>query len=115
MLDNILPDSRLKEAKATVFGDFEFGDTKTRIEWEMIFCANCGKEYGYVPKENTVFTCYLCNKCFETYGHVVGTFVQSDEEFCQNVAFEMMERFGRYLTDDELTQAKQNGTLGTAL
>ncbi len=113
---HVLPDSRLANPTGTVLVDWPLSDGSTvRIEVERVFCANCGKLFGFVPKENTVFTCWLCAKCFETYGLIAGTYAQPDDEFCQVVAAEMQERFGKTLTEAEIGLLKEDGRLGTAL
>jgi hypothetical protein len=113
---DILPDSRLKETKGSVMADWPLPDGRTvRLEAVPIYCAHCGIKYGFVPKENQIFDFWLCRKCFEKYGHVLGCYVQPDEEFCRDVEFEMMERFGRPLTDIEIFAAAEQGQLGSAL
>ncbi len=113
---DVLPDSRLREPKGTAMVDWPLPSGKTvRVEAEKVFCANCGVPYGYVPKENTAFTCWLCNQCFEQYGAVAGTFAVPDEQFCRAVEYEMTERFGRALTDLEILAAMDQGKLGSAL
>lgn len=91
-----------------------FGKT-VRIEMVPYYCANCGKKQGYVPKENTSFAMYLCKKCHETLGDIAGTYAMPDDEFCQNVANEMTEKFGRGLTDLELFALMEKGELGREL
>ncbi|MDE2102482.1 MAG: hypothetical protein KGL39_34870, partial [Patescibacteria group bacterium] len=96
---HILPDSRAHTGKQGVMMDWQMPDgTTVRVEAVHVFCANCGKLYGLVPKENTVFTFWLCAPCFEKYGAIAGTFAQPDGEFMQSVVEEMTERFGRTLT-----------------
>lgn len=113
---HILPDSRLKEAKGTVIVNWELTDGSTvRIEVEPIYCANCGKLYGYVPKENTTFAFWLCRKCFEAHGEIAGTYAVPEDEFNQKVQTEMQERFGRDLTDLEIFKLLEQGELGRPL
>ncbi len=113
---HILPDSRLADPTGTVVVDWPLSDGSTvRIEVERVYCANCGILYGFVPKENTVFTCWLCARCFEKFGLIAGTYAQPDDEFCRTVAAEMQDRFGKSLTEAEIGQLKEDGRLGTAL
>lgn len=113
---HILPDSRLvNETLGSQMVDWEFGGKTVRIEVVPIFCANCGKAYGFVPKENTAFVCWMCRPCYERLGVVQGTYATPDEEFCKNVENEMLDRFGRALTDAELFALSEKNELGTAL
>jgi hypothetical protein len=116
-MENILPDSR---AQNVTFGsqmvDWPLPSGKTvRLEAVMVYCANCCKPFGYVPKENTTFACYICNQCFEKNGLIPGTFAQPDEQFCQDVAYECEQRFGHTPTEVEVFAAAEQGLLGTAL
>lgn len=113
---HILPDSRLASPQQGVMANWQLPNgSSVRLECEMIYCANCGIAYGYVPKENTTFACFLCQQCFETYGSVAGTYAIPDEEFNQNVAHEIEERFQRPMSTEDLLIEAQNGRLGTAL
>jgi hypothetical protein len=114
---NMLPDSRLQDRNLeTVMADWPLvGGGTVRIEVSPVFCANCGKKYGFVPKENTAFTCWLCRDCYETYGAIAGTFAMPDDDFNQSVQAEMEERFGHALTLAELAYVIDRGQLGTAL
>lgn len=116
MSAHILPDSRLKDSSlATVMADWENPDGSfTRMEMQPVYCASCGIHYGWVPVFTT-FACWLCNQCHEQYGVLAGTYVQPEEEFNQAVAQEMLERFGRSLTDLELFALMEQGKLGIAL
>src|SRR5262245_40247221 len=107
MRADILPDSRMKnETVGSVMADWPMADGKTvRVECVKVYCGNCGKEYGFVPRENTTFAFWLCNQCFEKYGAVAGTFALPDEEFCQAVQHEMQERLGRDLSEQEILRA----------
>lgn len=113
----ILPDSRLQDrSQGTFMADWPLPDgTTVRIDVMPIYCANCGKPYAYVPRENTTFICWLCVKCFETYGAVTGTYAVPEDEFNRAVAYEMERRYGRHLTDQELALQAEEGTLGTSL
>lgn len=105
MLD-ILPDSRLASNIGAVVMDWPgFG----RVECVPVFCTNCGAEHGYVPKENTTFSFWLCQSCFDTYGAVAGTMVQPDHEFWEKVEQEMLASFGHGLNPLELLILEQQG------
>lgn len=117
---DILPDSRLLGGDSTlnsVMGDWQLPDGSiVRIEVVPTYCGSCGLASGqYVPKDNTVFTFCLCRPCYEKYGEIAGTMVSSVEEFNRAVEAEMMEKFGRALTDLELFQLLEQGQLGSAL
>ena len=86
-----------------------------RVEVIPVFCANCGTPYGYVPRDNTSWAFWLCTPCFETYGAVAGTLAMPDEEFNRKVEAEMVERFGRVLTPDEIACVVARGQLGRPL
>lgn len=112
----VLPDSRLKDPKGTVLVDWPLPSGGTvRLEMEMVYCANCGVEFGYVPRENTTFAFWLCNQCFEVYGAVAGTYAEPDMEFNRRVEQEMQDRFGRTLTELELATLADQGRLPAAL
>jgi hypothetical protein len=109
-----LPDSRLSNLNGSVLMDWPLDDgTIVRIECVPIFCANCGKPYGFVPKDNITFVCWFCDPCFEKYGKQAGMLYSPDHEFRENVKNEMETRFGRHLTAEELLANKDN--LGTGL
>lgn len=115
---DVLPDSRLKQrpdfGSQVVDWRLPSGET-VRIEVVMVYCANCGKEYGYVPRENTSFAFWLCGKCFEKYGAIANTLAEPDEDFRRKVEAEMVERFGRGLSEAEIVYLAERGELGTAL
>lgn len=50
-----LPDSRTKDRK-TVF--------RARMQWEAVYCANCGKLHGLVTPEFTPHIFFVCDICF---------------------------------------------------
>jgi hypothetical protein len=110
----ILPDSRLRHPKGVVRGDAGFGS----INWVPVFCANCGKPHGYVPEENCNFTAWLCDPCADKYGEQYGVALAPDEVFWQKVSEEMLDRYGRCLTREELqklAEASCAGPLSTLL
>lgn len=89
--------------------------TKTVIvEMIPIHCPNCGKEIGYAPKTMTTVS-FLCRKCYTTWGKQVGNMVSPEEEFNQAVAEEMIAKFGKHLSDGEITVLKDRGELGKEL
>ena len=53
MSDNVRPDSRLKTPKATVMHE--------GVEWEPVFCPNCGKTMGFVSMVSSA--CMPCRAC----------------------------------------------------
>lgn len=113
----LLPDSRLKDRSQGAFmADWPMPDGATvRIEVAPVYCANCGKMYGYIPRENTTFACWLCQKCFDTYGDTTTVYVEADHEFNKRVEHEMLERFGRALSAVELDLLAEDGRLGRGL
>ena len=115
-MPDVLPDSRLANPNGAKMVDWPLADGRTvRLECVPVFCANCGAPYGYVPKDNTAWAFWLCQPCFDKYGVIANTMVASDDEFCQNLAFEMNERFGRELTAAELQSLQEQGQLGSAI
>jgi hypothetical protein len=114
---HVLPDSRLHDqTQGSQVVDWPLpGGGTVRLEAVRIYCANCGKLYGWVPKDNTAFACWLCAKCFEKYGEAAGLCAVPDEEFRQAVQAEMRDRFGRDLTDAEIAALKSDNRLGRAL
>jgi hypothetical protein len=95
---DVLPESRAREPKGVVRGaPLRFPS----MNWVPIFCANCGKPYGYVPEENCQFACWLCDPCAEQWGAQYGLLLMPDEVFWSRVAAEQLERYGRILTPEE--------------
>ena len=113
---NILPDSRLKETKAVVLADWPMPDgTAVRMQMEPIYCVNCGRPNGYVPAGVVSWVSWLCLPCAETWGEHANNWRHPDESFWEAVGAEMIERFGRHLTGDEIEIAADQGMLGRAL
>lgn len=116
---HLFPDSRLAEGDSTLGSqivDWEMPDGSiTRLEVVPIFCGSCGKPYGFVPKDNCAFVCWLCRPCHEKYGVIAGTYAQPDDEFCKAVEHEMIEKFGRALTEAEIGALAEKGELGRPL
>jgi hypothetical protein len=97
-----LPDSRLKDNKATVRLPWA---NVCPMNWVPIFCANCGAPGGWVPEESTTFAFYLCNPCAEKWSPLAGTLAVPDEVFWQKVHDAEMERYGRVLSSPEVIRA----------
>lgn len=115
---HVLPDSRAKnETFGSQMVDWELpGGGTVRLEAVLVYCANCGKEYGYVPRENTTFAFWLCNKCYGTYGGVVGTYAMPDDEWSAAVRYELQAKCGgRDATPEEIVALIESGCLGAAL
>ena len=110
MNENVLPDSRLKSDKGSIMYNWPLADgTTVRIEVVPVFCANCGKPHGYVPKDNTNWAFWLCVKCYEKHGTIAGTYVEPDAEFWKKVEYEMLENFGHHLNEQELAFLQEQG------
>ena len=75
------------------------------IPWVPIFCANCGKDGGYVPEEASDFAFYLCDPCAEKWSPLAGTMAIPDEVFWENVKQTQIEAYGRELTGPEIAEA----------
>jgi hypothetical protein len=116
MSNHILPDGRLHNRKfGAVIGDWELPDgTTVRIEMSPVYCQ-CGKLYGYTPTDNCSFSFWLCNKCYEKYGAIAGTYAVPDDEFNLKLQEEMVARFGREVTAEEIAVAESEGRLGRPL
>lgn len=115
---NVLPDSRLHDPKATVMVDWPILDgtgRTVRLELEPIYCFNCGKPNGYVPREVMSFVSWLCLPCAEKWGEHANNWQTADEEFWLLVQAEMIARFGRVLDQAELDRLAAQGQLGKAL
>lgn len=104
---NVLPDSRTNgEPKGIVSG---WHPTSGRIDWQPIFCANCGKPDGYVPTENMDFAFALCPDCAERLGPIAGTWVCPDEVYWKRVEHYQIEKYGRVLRKPELLKLLESG------
>lgn len=120
MSANILPDSRLREKKGTVLVDWPLREadgtmTTVRLELEPIFCLSCGKSAGFVPSETVSFCSWLCEECSRKWGADASLHTHSDADFWAAVAAEMMARWGRVLTQEELEVMAARGSLGRNL
>ena len=109
----VLPDSRLSQRPdlCTVIADWG----GARVEMQPVYCGNCGKLYGHVPKDNCTFAFWLCGACFGKWGSVAGTYAVPEDEFNATLAAEMQDRYGRTLSHVELWQLEQQGKLPPAL
>lgn len=61
-LDKGLPDSRLSFNRHRSI--FRFG----RVEYEKVFCANCGADGGGVTAEYFAHCLYICEACADRLG-----------------------------------------------
>jgi hypothetical protein len=95
----LLPDTRLK--------------IPTKVQrhkdqnWVPIFCANCGKDGGWVP-DNSTFAFYICTPCAAKCGNIDGTYMVPDEVFFDKLRNVQIEEFGRELSVYEMTEAIKN-------
>ena|SRR3989304_6903266 len=99
----LLPDCRARDPKGIIFG-------KDGNNWVPIFCANCGEHGGLVPAENMTFVFYLCTPCAETYGAIAGMMMMPDEVFWERLKQEQLEKYGRFLNEQELAEIVKIGT-----
>ena len=113
MNQDLLPDSRLTQPKGVV--RIAFGEWG-RLNMQPIFCANCGKLGAYVPEENMTFAFWLCDHpCADSWATLAGTYTTSDEVFWETVAHESLEKYGHYLTEQDVLQLPTSGSLSTLL
>ena len=98
----LLPDSRLARPTGVVW--------RGNAWWVPIFCANCGRDGGFVPEENCTFACYLCLDCSEKMGAIAHTYLEPDAVFWARVAAEQLEKYQRFLTPTELLAAMESDT-----
>ena len=89
----LLPDSRLKTETTT--------HRHVGLNWQPIFCANCGKEGGFVP-EDVTFAFYICTPCSLKCGDIDGMYMVPDEVFFQEVKNAQIEKYGKELTENEI-------------
>jgi hypothetical protein len=109
---HVLPDSRLREKqmiRKSVVATPDGG--KVTVEEEPVYCINCGKLHGWVIV-GAVWEAWLCTPCAETWGKIAGTYMMPDELFWILVACEMLEHFGRYLTNDEIVMLARDEDYG---
>lgn len=96
----VLPDSRLRDRLKGIVRGFFAG--VGFINWLPVFCANCGKRGPYVPEENCNFVFWMCTDCVDKWGAPYGTALMPDEVFWRKAHAEMIEKYGRVLTEQEL-------------
>lgn len=97
----VLPDSRLRSSKGAISGPGGW--------WVPVFCAICGKPYGYVPEENCSFACWLCDDCSEIHGAVFSGMLMPDEVFWERVRLEQLDKYRRLLTPGEIQAIADEG------
>ncbi len=102
----LLPNSIPRSAKV----DWSISDPGR--EWLFLFCASCGADGGRVLRTDIPnreeFAFYLCNSCAEKHGTIDGAYFVPDEVFFQKVREAQIEKEGRELTVNEITEALQN-------
>jgi hypothetical protein len=98
---DILPDCRSREARNIVF--------RHGVAYQPIYCANCGKDAGFVPAETSTFAFYLCDApCAEQWGPLAGTMVEPDTVFWAKLKAAQLEHYGRELTEQEILAELNN-------
>lgn len=126
---HVLPDSRLRDPLGTVMVNWEFEEIervpqppffkrvrrKYRLEMERIYCPECGKCKGWIPRGIFSWVCFLCDSCAETHGEKYAKCKTPDHQFWAAVGHEMESRFGRALTGDELNRLAERAELGRLL
>jgi hypothetical protein len=80
---NILPNSKMKNPVGARL--------HKSLNWVPIYCANCGKDGGFVPEENCNFAFWLCDPCYEKHGTIAGTMATPDDVFWAQVAQDSKE------------------------
>ena len=107
----ILPDSRPKHSKGEVYGEIAGLPAMT---WVPVFCANCGVPYGKVP-DHMDFVCWLCDSCVDKWGTQYGLALMPNERFWALAEAEMIEKYGRVLTADEVRAVTETSSPLTTL
>lgn len=80
------------------------------IPWIPIFCANCGKDGGWIPEETKDFAFYICESpCGEKWDPIIGTYVVPDEVFWEHAKQVQLEKYGRELQPYEVVEALKDG------
>ena len=82
---NVLPNSRLREAKESTRIRAGFKEGGSYMNWVPIFCANCGKSGGFVPEDHSQFAFWLCDNCVDKFGPIAATMQVPDEVFWEKV------------------------------
>lgn len=129
MSADVLPDSRLSSGRGRVVADWVVGrkvvmrggrpvsvPARTiRLELEPIHCFNCGRGAGHVPVGIMTYASWLCEPCSVTWGAAASLHTAPDQQFWDAVSHEILKRFGRPLSKDELDALADQGKLGTSL
>lgn len=102
MSQPVIPDSRCKKVTRTRF----IGG----VAHEPVFCFECGKLGAWVPQENMDFAAYVCPTCAEKpeVQRVFGSCMMPDEMFWNKVRDAQLEKYGRWLTPQEMAQELAN-------
>lgn len=97
---DILPDSRLKDA-GSAKGLLNRG---AKGMWRPVFCANCGKDQGYVPDDPKAIreAFMLCDDCYEKHGVPAGLMASRDQLFIEKSREAQLEHYGHVLTPQEV-------------
>ncbi len=130
-MNDVLPDSRVKNPTDTKMVNWEFEEIeqtienglpvfrrvkrKYRLEMERVFCFNCGKTKGWIPRGIFSWVSMLCDPCSESVGEAAAKCNTSDHVFWDKVREEMVSRFGRGLTQQELNRLAMRDELGRLL
>jgi hypothetical protein len=104
---DVLPDSRARSHKG--------GVKVNGVEYEPIYCINCGRQYGLVPATLITHVTALCDTgCAGKYGDLAHFYVDADAKFCANAleaVAELAKKLGRPVTAVELDRmAKEDST-----
>lgn len=99
---DILPDSRPSRITKSVW--------YAGAWWTPIYCANCGADGGIVPEENMTFAFYICTPCYEKHGAILNMYLMPDEVFWEKMKQEQLERYGHYLSEQELEEVIREDT-----
>jgi hypothetical protein len=75
------------------------------VNYVPIFCMNCGRPGGLVSERGVNFVGWMCDACQEKYPLLPGTYAVPDTAFQRQVEAEMVEKHGRILTAQEITEA----------
>lgn len=111
-----LPDSRMRDPKGCVVVDWPDNQGGSiRLELEPIFCFNCGAPNGYVPRGLMTFVSWLCAFCSLVWGKEASLHSHADQEFWDKVYSEMIDKFGRALTQEELERMAEKNSLPSGL
>jgi hypothetical protein len=97
---DFLPDSRSRRRTGAVRSS-----TGTQVP---VYCANCGREWGFVPEDAITFAFALCNECAEKHGDIAHTYSEPDSVFWERVANAQLEEAGRAFTPFELVLAVED-------